>query len=519
MEDVQFPLHIRETAPLALALVGLGSDLRAQEFGQGCPGAGGVVPLLESPTPALTAAGWQVRVAGAPAVEGRLLVGVSNSVGLGLPLPLALESIVPGLAGCSLHVSPDLLIPFTTDGNGESILGFDASGLPSGSTLFLQAWQFDFDLTVAPFQLGGWSPGLQVDFIAPSGVTPGDVVVTEFIKDPSFGSDSNAEWIELLNLSTIDLDLRGWILSDDDFDSTVLQSDEPIWLPAGQRIVLANADNPMALGLTNADFVYAQDNGQFNLGNGADEIVLTTFDGIEVDRVVYDAGVLWPDPTGASLELAAGAEDAFSNDDPASWHVSTCYLGGAPFNTDRGTPGGGPGACSTPTLPPGTGELLLSELMVNPSAVSDSLGEYVELYNPGAVDVDLSGWTFCTVSVCEVFDGPLVVPAGERLVLAASGDPNLNGGLPAGAVEWTGNQFLSNSGGSVQLVDSAGQVVTLLPYGADLGFVPASGVAFELAPGVLVPASAVDPANWCFATQIYGSGDLGTPGAANSGCP
>ena len=81
-----------------------------------------------------------------------------------------------------------------------------------------------------------------------------------------------------------------------------------------------------------------------------------------------------------------------------------------------------------------------------------------------------------------MFDGPLVVPAGERLVLAASGDPTLNAGLPAGAVEWTGNQFLSNSGGSVQLVDSAGQVVTLLPYGADLGFVPASGVAFELAP-------------------------------------
>ncbi|MEO0652451.1 MAG: lamin tail domain-containing protein, partial [Planctomycetota bacterium] len=419
----------------------------------------------------------------------------------------------PGLAGCQLLVAPQLEFAYLTDGTGQALLGFNASALAPGTTLFFQAWSLDFDLRADPPAFGSFSAGRAVTFAAPSNVVPGDVVVTEFIKDPEFSSDSAGEWIELESRTDVDLDLRGWTLSDDGFDATVLTSSEPILLPAGGRIVLGNSDDPLALGGLAVDFVYATDNGQFNLGNGADEIVLTTFDGIEADRVAYDAGVLWPDPSGAALALHTGAID---NNDPANWAVADCFIGGAPFNTDRGTPGADNALCANPAPPPGTGGVLVTEVLANPSAVSDFFGEYFEVTNLGPGPVDLAGWQVCTAGVCLTLDGPLLLGGDESLVFAVDDDANLNGGLPEETLELADSQFLSNSGGSVQLVDASGQVASLVRYGTDVGLPVVSGVALVLDPDA---TSSLDPADWCLANMPFASGDLGSPGQANSSCP
>ena len=54
------------------------------------------------------------------------------------------------------------------------------------------------------------SPGAQNAKGGDSGVCElGDVKINEFMANPS-GSDSGAEWVELYNPGTVDLDLTGW---------------------------------------------------------------------------------------------------------------------------------------------------------------------------------------------------------------------------------------------------------------------------------------------------------------------
>jgi len=52
-------------------------------------------------------------------------------------------------------------------------------------------------------------------------------------------------------------------------------------------------------------------------GNMADALILECGgpSPVEIDRVVYDGGVLFPSPTGRSMTLDAGHADAMSNND------------------------------------------------------------------------------------------------------------------------------------------------------------------------------------------------------------
>ena len=81
----------------------------------------------------------------------------------------------------------------------------------------------------------------------------------------------------------------------------------------------------------------------FTLRNSADEIVLSTPDGVVVDRVAYDDGVLWPDSPGMSIALDPGSLDVAANDDAANWcHASAPWPGGG---ADTGSPGAPNVAC------------------------------------------------------------------------------------------------------------------------------------------------------------------------------
>ena len=87
------------------------------------------------------------------------------------------------------------------------------------------------------------------------------------------------------------------------------------------------------------------------------------------DVVDYrDAGFTVPD--GRSMALA---DPALDNSKGASWCASTSVM----RRGDLGSPGAA-NRC-TPTAQP----LVITEIMQNPGATSDYLGEYFEVYNPG----------------------------------------------------------------------------------------------------------------------------------------
>lgn len=162
----------------------------------------------------------------------------------------------------------------------------------------------------------------------------GGVVITEFMKDPSSVADTRGEWVELYNNLPWRVNVEGWILADDSGSQVVLQNGGlGLRIPAGQYLVVGNNADPLQNGGVNVASAYSS----FVLGNGADQIELRKPNGIVVDRVDYDDGIVWPDQAGHSIALTGALHDAFSNDDGTQWCASANAW--TPSNTDTGTPG------------------------------------------------------------------------------------------------------------------------------------------------------------------------------------
>ena len=110
-------------------------------------------------------------------------------------------------------------------------------------------------------------------------------------------------------------------------------------------------------------------------------------------------------------------------------------------------------------------DLLISEVMVNPATVSDTRGEWFELFNPTADEINLRN-----ISIGD--DGgdrhrietDLLILPGHFLTLARNGDSAVNGGLIA---DYVYDDFtLSNSGDEILLRTDTLELLRL-EYGAD----------------------------------------------------
>jgi hypothetical protein len=247
-------------------------------------------------------------------------------------------------------------------------------------------------------------------------------------------------------------------------------------------------------------------------------------DVIEVDAVTYPAAA-----PGVAVGMdGARVPDAVANDEVARWCAAS--QGFAPDLL--GSPGASNEVCAgAPDVPPAPdsceedgavraivapaiGDLVITEIMPNPEAVPDAQGEWLELYV--ARDVDLNGLTVSAEAGGDA--GDVVIgdaacvraAAGSHLVLAASMDPATNGGLAPIAELAVG---LRNTGGALAI--GRGHIVldtitwTSAPAGASL--------ALDLAYRSPVHNDLAE--HWCASAALpYGSGDLGTPGAANAPC-
>jgi predicted extracellular nuclease len=268
--------------------------------------------------------------------------------------------------------------------------------------------------------------------------SPGDVVINEIIQNPAAVADSAGEWFELFNPTSADIDINGWTIADNDIDSHVIDNGGPLIIPAGGYLVLGNNTDTETNG--GAPVAYSYGSSWF-LANGADEVILTDAIGIEIDRVEYDGGPIFPDPTGASMALI---DPALDNNVGANWCTASTPFGAG----DLGTPG------AENDCPVATVELVINEIIQNPAAVADADGEWFELYNPTDADIDIDGWTIQDNDFdSHVINGTLVIPAGGYVVLGINADINTNGGA---AVDYQyENFFLGNSADEVVLLDAA----------------------------------------------------------------
>lgn len=161
------------------------------------------------------------------------------------------------------------------------------------------------------------------------------------------------------------------------------------------------------------------------------------------------------------------------------------------------------------------GDLVLTEFMANPAAVSDGNGEYVEFYNTTGSAIDINGFTLRDDDGnTHTIDngGPLMAPALGFIVLGNNGDPGANGGYTANYVY--SNFFIGNSGDEIVLETSGGTEICRLDYTNGDPFGP--GVSAELN-NVASPVGGVSAeGDYVAATSTYGAGDFGSPGEAGN---
>lgn len=168
---------------------------------------------------------------------------------------------------------------------------------------------------------------------------------------------------------------------------------------------------------------------------------------------------------------------------------------------------------------PAEGTIIITEIMQNPNAVSDSLGEYFEVYNTTDAPIDLLGWTISTASsgdpVVTTIDVSLVVPAKGYIVLAENSDATTNGGVTVN-YQYNSSLFLGNGKSTVKIECSA-SVFDTVTYDGGSEFPDPTGKSMELATNKYSATDNDTGANWAEATaEIVTGGDLGTPGAVNS---
>ena len=205
-----------------------------------------------------------------------------------------------------------------------------------------------------------------------SGLSAGNLVITEIMQNPDTVSDARGEYFELYNATANPINLQGLIIKDNGTDNHLINSS--VVVAAGDYAILGINDTTAVNGGIVLDYKYSS----FFLANGDDEIVLvcgTT----TVDSVAYDGGPNFPNPTGASMNLNP-TQLAGNNNLGSNWCTST-----TPFGTgDLGTPGAANNACGSITIP----TVVLNEIGINPPGTDDNF-EFIEL--KGTASASLAG--------------------------------------------------------------------------------------------------------------------------------
>lgn len=162
--------------------------------------------------------------------------------------------------------------------------------------------------------------------------------------------------------------------------------------------------------------------------------------------------------------------------------------------------------------PPGTDDLVITEIMRDPIAIGDPNGEWFELFNPspdttyqlfGCSVQDDGGETFDVAS-------DLTIEPGARLTFGRSISP---GFVPDFVY---GNMVLGNADDELELV-CGGVTIDRVAW-SNATFPAPVGASMELDPLSTGAVDNDDGSNWCAAGDVYFMGDLGTPGTANGGC-
>ena len=160
-------------------------------------------------------------------------------------------------------------------------------------------------------------------------------------------------------------------------------------------------------------------------------------------------------------------------------------------------------------------DLVITEIMQNPSVLYDTVGEWFEIHNTGPDPVDLQGWTIKDLgadSYTFPTGTPIVIAAGDYAVVARDSLTMVGEGV---TVLWQYSNFLlSNSDDEIILLNASMAPIDTVAYDGGPTWPDPTGASMQWNE---TTGDNNDGANW-FAPDVptFGSGDAGTPNQANS---
>lgn len=326
------------------------------------------------------------------------------------------------------------------------------------------------------------------------------------------GGVSGGDFIEVFNPSPTNIEMTGVMLhlragDAGEADVAIGFEDDEIEIGGGGYFVFTGTPHDLRPSYAN-----------FGYGNALGALPASGTVALSCDGEVFDAFSWSGGGSNRSLQLAA---DVFptpeTNDIPGAVCLATRQF----VEGRYGTPGTLNSPCFEPERlcidandnyrakrEPIAGDLVITEVMPDPTAAFDEDGEWFELYARESVDLnDLFFQTASTQSPPLASERCLPLLHGQRTIFARS---RFDARLPR--VDFEFDFALVNSGVSLGVFHQA----TLL----DSVALPAAspGRSFELDPDDRSATANDDLANWCFATELQPSGDLGSPGTRNTGC-
>jgi hypothetical protein len=165
------------------------------------------------------------------------------------------------------------------------------------------------------------------------------------------------------------------------------------------------------------------------------------------------------------------------------------------------------------------GDLIISEIMYNPKALSDSKGEWIELHNVSAKTLNLKDLLIRRSSAGDFhkISADILLSPDDYAVFARADSAVLNPDYVTSYIS------LNNSGDEITISTfgtngTDGTVICSVDYGAagfDIGL---NGASLQLDPLITNVEETKIGTNWCAANILYSTGDYGTPGSTNTDC-
>jgi hypothetical protein len=351
----------------------------------------------------------------------------------------------------------------------------------------------------------------------------GDLVLSEVMIDPD-GTDTGGEWLEVFNTLGSPVDLRGYTVSYRQGSAAAKSHTIRASFQAPARGYVALGDVRSGPNPTWIAYTYGDDLGSFSQSSGT---VTLKCGNLVISEYTYTRAAR----SGRSRMLNGSVEPSGTQvSNEANWCDTPTSAEYTPKNA--GTPGGPNPQCAPesmvgtciqngmprPINPAELGDLIISEVMASPNAVSDTLGEWLEVF--ATTDVDLNGLSIGTSTTRTTLTSNDCITVGAQTynLLARSGDSFVNGGLPRPVTTFSISLAATNE--RLRLFRGDAGIDEAVFFASD------NGVSWQLKPELLAMPDMVrpdvndQPENFCKASKAWpdGGGDFGTPAAPNADC-